>query len=393
MIVSGFLVLVLVAIFIISNENDLTNGQNEIYQEIKSGSRGEKLKEEIINNKESIEIKKVKVNTPKTNFSFEIPEDWVSKKWHEEYEILSIEERREFLEYNFDFDASSLIEEELNESPETFPVVSVAGNSSKTIYPFITINWGQLDFYLKSFNSEGSFRNKELFGGSYLKWEKKKIGSKTVYFEPSEDSPEVGVGEYVIELGNSDLLQIKTGPVTTGDDPQKEKIVQDYKNKIERIIETLKIEGQLELGEEFYPQKEMSGYMKKFKLVYVFGGPDDINEDCAAHLYDGELKVGGWYSIEERYDHEYWMFNMEYYYDENGERNNFNWDDIEKQVLLKDANDELEEKLKKASKEKPMEIIIKGIYGHCEGLSVSIAPASEADIERIKGDYERRKNE
>lgn len=137
------------------------------------------------------------------------------------------------------------------------------------------------------------------------------------------------------------------------------------------------------IGEEYYKREMKDGYTAGWKLVFVNGGVDNIDDECTAHIYEGKAKIGGWYTYEEMYSKKYWFLNIAYYYDKNGKKIANNESNIPK-VRIVDAPNTLVENLKKASIKNPEEFTIQGLYGHCEGSVVSIDLGRKAFAEDIK---------
>ena len=76
------------------------------------------------------------------------------------------------------------------------------------------------------------------------------------------------------------------------------------------------------------------------------GGIENVDEECAAHVYEGETKIGGWYTYEEMYSEKYWLLNIAYYYDKNGKKVINNSNNIPK-VQIVDASKGLGKNWKK----------------------------------------------
>jgi hypothetical protein len=137
------------------------------------------------------------------------------------------------------------------------------------------------------------------------------------------------------------------------------------------------------VGEEYYKRENKDGYTTDWKLVFVNGGVDNIDEECSAHVYEGKTKIGGWYTYEEMYSDKYWFLNIAYYYDKNGKKVISDANNVPK-VRIVDASNALVDELKKASKNNPKEFAIQGLYAHCEGSVVSIDLGRKAFAEDIK---------
>ena len=163
----------------------------------------------------------------------------------------------------------------------------------------------------------------------------------------------------------SSVQPLITQPVPTTPVADQPKVIQDSNNNKNSITD---------------PDVEpLLGYLSGWKLIYII----PPHEDCAAHIYEGDTKIGGWYSLENMYEEKVWMLNIEYYY-KNNKRVLVDDTQNAKKVSLVDISVDFQEKLKKASKKNPVEFNIKGFYGHCEGAIVSLKPASQEFSEEIK---------
>lgn len=171
--------------------------------------------------------------------------------------------------------------------------------------------------------------------------------------------------------------------VATSSTPQQQdKIRENAQQPTQSQINNTNIpEGKV--GEEYYKKEINDGYATGWKLVFVNGGVDNVDEECAAHVYEGTTKVGGWYTYEEMYSDKYWFLNIAYYYDKNGKKIFNDTNNIPK-VRIVDAPNDLREKLKKASKNNPAELTIQGLYSHCEGSVVSVDLGRKAFADDIK---------
>lgn len=98
----------------------------------------------------------------------------------------------------------------------------------------------------------------------------------------------------------------------------------------------------------------------------VSGNPEDT---CSGPQYEGSATIRGWYSYEENYVEKEWLFRV---VDEDVKKlplqnitAKYSWFNTKLSVV--DASSELEDKLKRATKENPVSITIKGYSAYCEG--------------------------
>jgi len=187
-----------------------------------------------------VKNKHVEVVTANRKISFDKPVGWVVRKWQEDYDKLSLSEKREFIGMTVDADTSSTTMQLLDRGNKMNPFVSIG--SLGVICDFSTSQWGQINFYLKDYNVEGYFSGNlfKAFDGDYKKWSKiKKDTEKTVYKKAYE---------YVVDFGKGNLI----GANVYGLYPQEENISKDEKdkqdqaekdfdNKVEQLIFSIKI--------------------------------------------------------------------------------------------------------------------------------------------------------
>lgn len=98
-------------------------------------------------------------------------------------------------------------------------------------------------------------------------------------------------------------------------------------------------------------------------------------------VYDGYMKVGGFYTKLMDVD----ALEVVYYYDKKGNKINIkDKENCSLDFILEDASPDLEEKLKAASKDNPVELELKGLRTSVEGSSASLRPAGEHWKEEIE---------
>lgn len=123
--------------------------------------------------------------------------------------------------------------------------------------------------------------------------------------------------------------------------------------------------------------KNNTDNIEEMEWKLVSGDPSDT---CSSPTYSGEAKLNGWYVFDYSYVEKEWLLQVaeedakkipveEVY----GEKSYGEW--IKKpQFLLGGVTPELENELKNASPENPIEVTVKGFKAYCEGapqLSIS----------------------
>ena len=117
---------------------------------------------------------------------------------------------------------------------------------------------------------------------------------------------------------------------------------------------------------------EFSKLQPGWKLVS--GNP---RQDCSRAVYEGEVAVRGWYEWDYIYVEKDWVFNI--VSEDIGKittdpGNRWYWS-----YRLADAPKDLEARLKKASREKPVAVTLKGLSFYCEGIAgASLVPGGSA---------------
>lgn len=107
----------------------------------------------------------------------------------------------------------------------------------------------------------------------------------------------------------------------------------------------------------------------------------DPNDTCTRVISEGEAKIHGWYVWDNFYVEKEWML---YIADEDLERMPFyekgkDYSGYQHKVKLLGADKKLEDKLKKADKDHPQELTIRGYFLYCEGTAIaSVQDAREA---------------
>lgn len=143
-----------------------------------------------------------------------------------------------------------------------------------------------------------------------------------------------------------------------------------------------------DLVEVLRNEKNLAHPEKEWKLIS--GDPKD---NCTHVIYEGEAKLHGWYVWERNYSQEEWMLHVSDL--EIPKFPDFNKDDIGTYgngFRLEGASKELEAKLKKADKNHPVTLTIKGFYAYCEGAPiVSIQDPQEAFPDRVGSSMEDKK--